>query len=119
MYAEDWIVRRITGFPARIDDPRQIVGAALLADLSALAERLSDRAALPAHADTGTIGIDGLTELWSVSRKTIDRYRRSGLIGRRVRDANGVVRIVFSPAAVRGFAQKRGPRIDRAGAFSR
>ena len=119
MYAEDWIIRRITGFPARIDDPRQIVGAALLADLSALAERLSDRAALPADADTGAIGIEGLAELWSVSRKTIDRYRRSGLIGRRVRDATGVVRIVFSPAAVRGFAQMRGPRIDRAGAFSR
>ena len=119
MYAEDWIVHRITGFAARIDDPRQIVGAALLADLSALAERLSDRAGLPADASTGAIGIDGLAELWSVSRKTIDRYRRSGLIGRRVRAGGGVVRIVFSPAAVRGFAQMRGPRIDRAGAFSR
>jgi hypothetical protein len=119
MYAEDWIAHRITGFRPRIEEPRQIVGAALLADLSALAERLSDDAALGADSAPGAIGIDGLASLWGVSRKTIDRYRRDGLIGRRARGPGGTVRIVFTPSAVEGFARVRGPRIDRAGAFSR
>ena len=117
-YDEAWIVHRITGFRTRVEEPRQIVGAALLADLSALAERLSETAVLPDAPDAG-MGIDQLASMWNVSRKTIERYRRTGLIGRRVRGTGGRVRIVFSPEAVRAFAQTRGPRIARAAGFTR
>jgi len=122
MYAEDWVAHRITGFKPRVEDPRLIVGAALLGDLSALAERLSEAARLTDEPGSGMVGIDALASMWDVSRKTIERYRRDGLIGRRVRAPDGppsVVRIVFAPAIVEGFTRVRTPRIARAGAFTR
>ena len=45
-YAEDWVARRVTGFRTEIADAIQLVGEALLADLSAFAERVSAQSRL-------------------------------------------------------------------------
>ncbi len=57
-YPEDWIVFRITGYRARIDEPAQVVGAALLGDLSALLRRFAGAAGMEPTIAAGIINAD-------------------------------------------------------------
>jgi len=121
-YPEDWIVFRITGFRAAAagDDPALIPGQALRDNLSALVEHLSDAARLtPGGLGEPCIDLADLCARWNVSRKTIERYRRQGLIARRTRDARGHVRLVFSERAVRWFESSRAATLRLAGARDR
>ncbi len=120
-YPEDWIVFRITGYRARIDEPAQVVGAALLGDLSALVERLSAAAGLTAEelAGAGAIDGDALAARWGVSRKTLERWRREGLLARRASLGGGLSRLAYMPGAVERFERMNAARIARAAAFSR
>ncbi len=120
IYPEDWIVFRITGYRPDLASSTQIVGEALRRNLSALAERLADVARLtPADVGDGALGVEELRERWSVSRKTIDRYRRQGLIARRVRRESGHVQLLFTRAAVQRFEKRAGGKLQQAGSFSR
>lgn len=108
-YQAPWVVHRITGLrpSSRSDDDSaaSLVREALLADLNALAQRLSQRANFSA-ADCPSP--DWLTpaELearWSCSRKAIERAQHRGLPSRRVLASGGVERIVFSLPFVMAF----------------
>ncbi|MEO1129679.1 MAG: hypothetical protein AAFX05_08250 [Planctomycetota bacterium] len=118
-YPEDFIVFRITGYRPEMTDPRMIVGEALLSDLSALAERLSEHAQMPLSDMGEVLTIDGLTERWSVTRRTLERWRRRGLIARRARDGQGAVRIVFRDDVVRAFEASNGGIVEKASSFTR
>lgn len=119
-YGEAWIVARVTGYAPRLEAPATVVGAALLADLSAFVERLSEAATLePADLPAGWLDPAGLAARWSVSRKTIDRYRKRGLVARRVVGPDGKVRLAFAPPVVTGFEARQRGTIERAGRFSR
>lgn len=130
-YPEDWIVFRLTGYRPDLKNPALIKGDALLRDLSPLIEHLCIAADL-SEADLlrgdGAQG-DGAAWLtaeevcarWRISRRTLDRYRREGLLARRVAVTNGRARhrLVFSGSAVEAFAAARGERLAAAAAFSR
>ncbi len=116
-YPEEWVVFRVTGFRADAPESAPIAGAALLRDLSALAERLSAAARL--EAPDPLLTLDDLAARWNVSRKTIERLRRRGLVARRVLDGAGRSRLSFSPAVVDAFASSHREEIDRAASFSR
>jgi RNA polymerase primary sigma factor len=118
-YPEDWIVYRVTGYRPDLDEPRLLVGEALLGDLSTLVERLSEHARLRLGDAPGGLTVEGLALRWRVSRRTIERYRRRGLIARRVRTDAGAVRLAFSSDAVERFERGRLPELQRAGAFTR
>ena len=125
-YPEDWVVFRITGFRPDLEDPRIIPGEALRGDLSALVERLSDRARLERDTlDSETLSLDQLGERWSVSRKTLERYRRRGLVGRRVVDARSsaagaaAIRLVFTRRAVEAFERANPALLGAAAGLSR
>ncbi|MCA9304065.1 MAG: hypothetical protein KC996_08085 [Phycisphaerales bacterium] len=120
LYPEDWIIFRVTGYRKEINDPALIPGSALLGDLSALAERLSEAASLTKE-DIGpnAHSVHSLMERWGVSRKTIDRYRRLGLIARRIDGGKGVRTLAFLPDAVDWFEQCNSERLGRAAKFSR
>lgn len=118
-YPEDWVVFRITGFRPNIVDPRMIPGEALRADLSALVERLSDQARLERAHVGESLTAGELAARWSVSRKTIERYRRRGLVGRRVSVGPGPTRLVFSMRAVEAFERENRERITEAGRLER
>lgn len=123
-YPLAWLVFSLTGYRAEEGDETHdvaIVGLALRADLSAFVERLSDQAALTADdLDDAHLSLDELCARWRVDRKTIERRRREGLIARRVRDADGRVRLVFASAVVERFERARPDappplrRLDRA-----
>jgi hypothetical protein len=120
-YPPEWIVFRVTGYrpeDAPIADA-PVTGEVLLADLSAFVERLCDATKL-AHADApAAIDAGTLARKWNVSRKTLDRYRRRGLVARRVVAEGGRASLVFMPSVVDDFAAKNASAISRAAGFSR
>ncbi len=111
IYPLEWLVHALTGY--RADAPEDdadvsIVGAALRAELSAFVERLSHQAGLTADdLDDSTISLEELCRRWGVNRKTIERRRREGLIGRRIRGEEGRGRLVFASAVVERFEHDR------------
>lgn len=112
-YPDDWLVFRITGFAPKNIEPALRRGAELLADLSALVEHLCDRAkATTDDMPAGSIGINDLCERWGITRKTIERLRRTGLIARRIRQPADPrrVQLCFSPGIVQLF-EARNPRL--------
>ncbi|TVQ64796.1 MAG: hypothetical protein EA379_00785 [Phycisphaerales bacterium] len=115
-YAAAWITTRITGYrPDAASDGGDavIVGRALRAELSALVERLSERANLHiSDLGAGALWIDDLCARWGVTARTLERRRRQGLIGRRVRDDAGRTRLAFALADVERFEAAH-PRAGR------
>lgn len=119
-YPEDWIVYRVTAFRADADAAEPVAGEALLADLSALAERLSVAARLTSADLAGrSLTLAELSGRWGVSAKTIERLRRKGLIARRVVDEGGKWRLAFMTHVADAFAQRNQDAIDRAAGYSR
>lgn len=119
LYAEDALLAQLAGRPGEVDNPGMVVGRALLADLSALVEALSEAAGQTrADLGPGAMSADALAERWSVSRKTVARYRRAGLVSRRVL-AGSRTEVVFSAGAVERFERLHGARLDRAARFTR
>jgi len=121
LYPEDFLIFKVTGYRTPIDEPAMIVGSALLADLSALAEQITAGGRLTlAHHDTpGSASIDDLRERWRVSRKTIERYRRQGLIARRLRKNDGKEILRFTKSAVEHFERAHPELLTRARGFCR
>ncbi len=127
VYPAEFLVFRVTGYRAQelgsgeLDE--MVPGAAVLGDLSALAERISESAKIT-EADVGVAGedhwtIDGLAERWGVSRKTVERYRRKGLVARRVDRGSGHRAVVFMRDAVEWFERRHAERLGNAAGFSR
>lgn len=120
LYPEDFVVYRVTGYRPPIDEPTMILGGALLGDLSALAERISSggRLTLEEHAG-GTLSLDELCARWGVTRKTIERRRRTGLVGRRFRRADGKEVLRFSHQTVEAYESANAARVEHARDFRR
>ncbi len=120
IYPQDWIVFRITGYRPEIDSPALVPGDALRGDLSAIAEHISEYARLT-NADIAEPyqTIDSLAQRWSVSRKTIERYRRLGLIARRLDLGNGRRSVIFMQSAIEWFESLNTKRLGKAARFDR
>lgn len=118
-YPWEWVEFRLLGQRSGESSDVSIPGAALLLDLSALAERLCDAAKLSTRDAFGTISPADLCRRWEVSRKTIDRYRRQGLIARRVRDERGRATIAFTPAVCAAFESRRADTLAAARRYRR
>lgn len=107
------LVRTLTGYAPDVDDPGAAPGEAVLADLSGFVERLSERARLQeTELPAGSVDAEALAQRWGVSARSVARRRREGLIGRRVRDGSGRVRVRFTPAVV-AAAEARWARENR------
>ncbi len=120
VYPEDWVVFRVTGYRPNINTADIVPGDALRGDLSALAESISESAGLtPDDLRAPVLKINDLCERWSVSRKTIERYRRLGLIARRLDLGKGRRSVVFKVAAVEWFETLHADRLGRAARFDR
>jgi hypothetical protein len=120
-YPEDWVIFRITAFRPQIDSPATFVGDALLTDISAFIERLSAAAGLAesqlaadAHLDAAAV-----CGRWRISRKTLDRYRRMGLVAFRVTGAAGKPKLLFPLASVERFEDRHTARLADAGGYER
>lgn len=120
-YPADFVIFRITGL--RVDDqdaaaPRLIARDDLLADLPPLIDRLSTKAQL-LDVPPGWLNIAELCQRWSVSRKTIERLRPMGLIGRRINLGRGRARQVYGPEAIGHIERLHAESLARAAEFTR
>ena len=120
-YPFDFVCFRITGFqPKETIDQRLIKGEQLADDLRIFITRLSGRLAEPVDTQTEKIyTVNELADTLAVSTKTIDRWRKRGLIARKFIFADGQKRLGFPKSAVDRFLKANKNLIKRAKSFTR
>jgi RNA polymerase primary sigma factor len=120
-YPYDFVCFQITGFqPKSNPEPEVIGGRDLLDDLQVFISKLSGRLAVrAAEASEKVYTIEELAGRFHVSTKTIDRWRKRGLLARKFLFEGTDYRLGFLDSAVERFAQANPSLVASAGAFRR
>ncbi len=120
-YPFEFICFRITGF--RPKDPQAaalIKGDELVSDLRVFITKLSSQVAEPVDQQGEKVySIEQLARSFNVSAKTIDRWRKRGLIGKKFVFGDGVKRLGFLQSSVDAFVAKNRQLVSRAKTFRR
>jgi len=118
-YPYEFICNQITGYrPKGPSAAKAMPGDALIEDLVQLVEDLSSANVLPVGALRMTCWTtEELAGRLKVSTKTICRWRRRGLPGRKLRYPDGTVRMAFLERAVRRFVSQHEEMVKRGAAF--
>jgi AraC-like DNA-binding protein len=121
IYPQEFVIFRITGYrPDRAGPPVSLVGAALVADLVTLIQRLSRSLDLASDGDDRTaITLEEAARRLNVSAKTLQRYRQQGLVCHYVVFPDGVKRLVCFEDSLERFESGHPGWVARAAAFSR
>jgi len=120
-YPWDFVHFRITGFQSRTPSDHAITGKILCADLSTLIEFLSDTLSIKleqAGASDTILSFEDISKKFTVSSKTIQRWRKQGLIALRYIYPDGRRRLGFMEASVAQFAADNKERLERSAAFN-
>lgn len=120
-YPEDFIIYRITGYRSdRAEEPATLVGEALLPDLVNLVLLLSKGLRLPMdYAQRRAISLDEAAVRLGVSTKTIQRYRRRGLVVHHAMSGANTQKMVCFEDALQRFSDGHRETIDHAATYSR
>jgi RNA polymerase sigma factor (sigma-70 family) len=103
-YPYSFICFHITGYRPRKTQDTLLEGEALVPDLVELLDGLTAAAPLPAAAADGPLyDVDALARRFSVSTRTICRWRRRGLAGCWYAGDDGRPRLAFTSHAVQRF----------------
>ena len=116
VYPIDWLVYRVTGVKVEggPGDPEVVRGDLLREDLVSLIDELDRRIGpIPFDSERHLDGEEAARRL-GVSRRTLQRWRRLGLVGRRFKHADGTVRTGVRIESIGRFARRNGSRIRRA-----
>ena len=121
LYPDDFIVYRITSY--RIDRPdasTSVVGDALTRDLVNFIQQLSWDLSLDPEQPRGrAVGMDELARRLGVSRRTLQRCRKAGLVMHWVRREGGRRVLSCFPDALDRFLERHGERLVRASRMTR
>src|SRR6056297_3336873 len=117
-YAFDYICFRITNYRPEVASRHTVASADLKHDLRLLIEDLSDSA----DVAVGDLGepvhtVDELSKMFSVSTKSISRWRDAGLVSRRLL-FGGRKRVGFLHSSVERFVASNRDKIRRGERFS-
>jgi RNA polymerase sigma factor (sigma-70 family) len=120
-YPYDFVCFHITSFqPKSNPEPEVIAGRDLLDDLQVFISKLSGRLALPAaQASEKVHTIEELAARFHVSTKTIDRWRKRGLLARKFVFEGTGRRLGFLESAVERFLRGHPSLVANAGSFRR
>lgn len=120
-YPEEFIVFRITGYrPEASTGTSLLVGQALVPDLVNFIQLVSSRLTIAAHhAGRHALPLSEVCKRLNVSRKTIQRYRKSGLVCHYITDDEGSAQLACFEDALNRFIASHGERVSRATGFSR
>ncbi|MCZ6834990.1 MAG: hypothetical protein O7G85_04380 [Planctomycetota bacterium] len=120
-YPEDFVVFRITGYRPQLNKvPLTLVGEALLPDLINLVQRLSDDLELPPDYDgRSPVLIPETAQKLNISTKTVQRYRKQGLVSHYVVYPDQEKRLVCFEDAIDRFIKRHQKRLERASRFTR
>jgi RNA polymerase sigma factor (sigma-70 family) len=117
-YPWEFILYRITGYRPKAPVEHAVEGKTLRADLSAFIEFLSQTLTIRADAQGEPVLTMGeVTREFSVSSKTIQRWRKDGLIGQRYVFPDNRKRLGFLKSGVQKFALANVQRVANAGTF--
>jgi len=128
-YPYQWVCFRITEFRPEAYPDLLISGADLAHDLAWLIEALGDTISAPIGVPAGEpqtapattegplVTLDELSKRLNVSTKTIRRWRKLGLVGRRALRA-GKYQICFQQMVIDRFLTLNRDRVERGGRFS-
>ena len=120
-YPYEFVVFRLTGYhPAHNSPPDSLLtGQGLKQDLPALILDLCDSFELAStDYDEPLCDMNALARQFSVSGKTIQRWRDRGLIARRLVFSDGKRRVAFLESSVRRFVATRQQEIGRSSQFT-
>jgi len=119
-YPPDYVTFRITGYhPKGQTQSELLTGVALQHDLGLLVEQVSDTLAQKTTDRSEPIlTIDDLTAKFSVTSKTIQRWRRRGLAARRFVFPDGKRRVGFRLTIVEQFLSTHRENVERGANFS-
>jgi len=120
-YPESFVVYRITGYrPESVDDDATLVGAALVSNLANFVLRLSEQLSLPARGEARTVlSMNDVATRLNVAPRSIQRYRRKGLVVHSVIYPDGSRRLGCFEDALEWFLSQHRQSILRAAEFSR
>lgn len=120
-YPFEFVCFKITGFhPKNLPPVPLIKGASLVDDLRIFISKLSSQLAQPVSLQSEKIySIEELAKELEVSTKTIDRWRKRGLIALKYIFDDGVKRFGFSRSIVDKFVEANPELTRRANAFRR
>lgn len=121
-YPIEFVAFRITGYrDAELPSGGVVKGDALAADLPGVIERLCEAAEISLGDPSlrGGLSAAELAKKWDVSRKTLMRYRRFGLIARHAVGKGGRVHAVYMPGVVARVEAARKREISKAAGFTR
>jgi hypothetical protein len=121
LYPSEFVVYKITGYrPEAGEQSVSLVGAALVSDLVTLVQRLSESIEIPAgEGGRDAVRFDRLGLMLGVSLRTLQRYRREGLVCHYVVFSDGVKRLACFQDAVKRFVDGHRARVDRAATYTR
>jgi RNA polymerase sigma factor (sigma-70 family) len=118
-YPYDFVCHHITGYRPKTATPQKAMsGLSLAEDLVQLIEDLSGASPLPAALmPIACWTTEELAARLKVSTKTICRWRRRGLAGRKLRYADGTIRMAFPENVIRRFVTGHLDLVKRGAAF--
>lgn len=115
-YPEDFVLFRITGYQRRgaSISTELFTGLALFHDIGVLIEEVSNSLDLSTAAiDEPVLGIEDVTEQFNVTSKTIQRWRRRGLVSRRFFFPDGKKRVGFLLSSIERFISRNADCVAR------
>ena len=119
-YPYEFICYQITGYRPRGDLGKNLRGKTVRADLVRVVEQVS--ATLRMRADQvgePVLSIAEACKRFNVSGKTIQRWRKLGLVSRRFAGADGRLRVGFLESSLDRFATRNAGRVQAGAEFSR
>lgn len=118
-YPYDFICHHITGYrPKTATTQKAMLGRTLIEDLVQLCEDLSGAAPMPVELMPARCWTtEELAGRLKVSSKTICRWRHRGLVGRKLRYADGTIRMAFLETSIRRFVTAHHELVKRGAAF--
>jgi len=119
-YPYDFVCHHVTGYRPKSDSRfKPMLGKSLIEDLVILVEELSGTQPMPvAQFPAACWTTEELAGRLQVSTKTICRWRRRGLPGRKLRYPDGTVRMAFLERSVRRFVVQHYEQVKRGAAFT-
>ena len=120
-YPFDFVLYRITDYSGGSEDetPEPLPGKTLRKDLLTLMLDICDSCEIHTSEVEGEVyDTAGLAKKYSVSTKTIQRWRGQGLPARRLIFPDGKRRIAFVDESVAWFVERRPKQIDRSRRFT-
>ena len=118
VYPYEYICYRVTNFRPDSYPDLRLSGQEASHDLRLFVEDVSDSAGVPAESAGERVStVEELAKQFSVSTKTISRWRRQGLVSRRF-VVNGRKRVGFLQSSVDRFVERNRQRVQRGSRFS-